>query len=191
MDIFTLMGLSIALAVDAFAVALAAGVVLDPFTERRWFRLAFHFGLFQTMMPVLGWIAGRSLHQWISLYYHWIAFGLLSLVGGKMIFEALKTDDKKAIARDPSRGWTLVMLSGATSIDTLAVGFSLALLGGDIWFPAIMIGITTSILTIVGMFLGRKIGGLWGQRIEVMGGVILCVIGIKILVEHLLNPSQI
>lgn len=184
MDIFTLLGLSIALAVDAFAVALAAGAVLDPFAKRRWFRLGFHFGLFQAMMPVFGWMVGRGLHQWISAYYHWIAFCLLSLVGGKMIFEALKNDDEKAIVQDPSRGWTLVMLSVATSIDALAVGFSLALLGEDIWFPALMIGSITAVLTIAGIFLGQKLGRLWGRRTEVAGGVVLCAMGIKILFEH-------
>ncbi len=190
MDIFTLLGIAIALAVDAFAVALAAGAVLDPFIERRWFRLGFHFGLFQAMMPVLGWIAGRGLHQWISAYDHWIAFGLLSLVGGKMIFETLKADEKKTFVQDPSRGWTLVVLSVATSIDALAVGFSLALLGGNIWFPALVIGLVAGVLTIAGMFLGRKVGVLWGRRVEVAGGVVLCIIGTKILVEHLFFPPM-
>ena len=191
MDIFTLIGLSIALTVDAFAVALAAGIVLDPFTERRWFRLAFHFGLFQAIMPVIGWLAGRGLHHWISHYYHWIAFGLLSLIGGKMIFEALKTKGKKTITKDPSKGWTLIMLSIATSVDTLAVGFSLALLEKNIFIFAIVIGVTTSVLTIAGMFLGRKLGGSWGHRIEIAGGTILCFLGIKILVEHLFFHTQI
>lgn len=185
MDIFTLLGISIALAVDAFAVALAAGAVLDPFAERRWFRLGFHFGLFQAMMPVIGWMAGRGLQQWISVYDHWIAFGLLSLVGGKMIFEALKADEEKTFVQDPSRGWTLVILSVATSIDALVVGFSFALLGGDIWVPALVIGVTAAVLTIAGMLLGRKIGVLWGQKVEIAGGVVLCAIGVKILVEHL------
>jgi len=184
LDIFTLLGVSLALAVDAFAVALAAGAVLDPFVERRWFRLGFHFGLFQALMPVLGWLAGRGLQQWISAYDHWIAFGLLSLVGGKMIYEALKGEENNTIS-DPSRGWTLVMLSIATSIDALAVGFSLALLGVDIWFPALIIGITAAVLTVAGMCLGQKVGALWGRRVEIAGGIVLFIIGIKILAEHL------
>ncbi|SEA39272.1 Putative Mn2+ efflux pump MntP [Desulfuromusa kysingii] len=185
MDFFTLLGLSVALGVDAFAVALAAGAVLDPFVERRWLRLGFHFGLFQAMMPVLGWLAGRGLQQWISAYDHWIAFALLSLVGGKMIFEALQSDAKKTSVRDPSRGWTLVILSVATSIDALAVGFSIALLGETILFPALIIGISAAIMTITGAFLGRRIGALWGHRAEVAGGIVLCAIGIKILLEDL------
>lgn len=185
MDFFTLLGLSIALGVDAFAVALAAGAVLDPLAERRWFRLGFHFGLFQAMMPILGWFAGRSLQQWINAYDHWVAFILLFLVGGKMIFEALTGDDKETLIRDPSRGWTLVILSIATSIDALAVGFSIALLGGSIWFPAVIIGISATILTLTGALLGRKIGALWGPRAEIAGGIVLCGIGIKILLENL------
>ncbi len=188
MDIFTLLGIAIALAVDAFAVALAAGAVLDPFAERRWFRLGFHFGLFQAMMPVVGWLAGHGLQQWISTYDHWVAFILLSLVGGKMIIEALRADDERTFVQDPSRGWTLVILSVATSIDALAVGFSLALLGGNIWFPALIIGLVAGVLTIAGMFLGQKVGVLWGRRVEIAGGVVLCVIGIKILAEHLFSP---
>lgn len=186
MEILTLLGISIALAVDAFAVALTAGAVLDPLAERRWFRLGLHFGLFQALMPVLGWLAGLSVHQWISAYDHWIAFGLLGFVGGKMILEALRGEEEKAFVRDPTRGGTLVMLSVATSIDALAVGFSLAMLGVSIWIPALVIGVVAAVLTVAGMLLGRKIGALWGQRVEVAGGIVLCVIGTKILFEHLI-----
>jgi len=186
LEILTLLGISIALAVDAFAVALTAGAVLDPLAERRWFRLGLHFGLFQALMPVLGWLAGLSVHQWISAYDHWIAFGLLGFVGGKMILEALRGEEEKAFVRDPTRGGTLVMLSVATSIDALAVGFSLAMLGVSIWIPALVIGVVAAVLTVAGMLLGRKIGALWGQRVEVAGGIVLCVIGTKILFEHLI-----
>ena len=185
MDTLTLLGISIALAVDAFAVALAAGAVLNPLAERRWFRLSFHFGLFQALMPIAGWLAGRSIQQWISAYDHWIAFGLLTLVGGRMILEALRGDTETKFVRDPTRGGTMVMLSVATSIDALAVGFSLATLGVDIWLPALVIGIVAAVLTVAGMLLGRKVGSLWGQRVEIVGGIVLCLIGVKILVDHL------
>ena len=154
--------------------------------ERRWFRLGLHFGLFQGLMPVAGWLAGRSVQHWISAYDHWIAFGLLGFVGGKMILEALGREDDQAFVRDPTRGGTLVMLSVANSIDALAVGFSLALLGVSIWLPALVIGLVAAVFTVAGMVLGRKIGTLWGQRVEVAGGVVLCVIGSKILFEHLI-----
>lgn len=186
LDTLTLLGVSIALAVDAFAVALAAGAVLDPLAERRWFRLGFHFGLFQALMPIVGWLAGRSIQQWISAYAHWVAFGLLFLVGCRMILEALKGDAEKKFVRDPTRGGTMVMLSVATSIDALAVGFSLATLGVSIWFPALVIGVVAAVLTVAGMLLGRKIGSFWGQRVEIVGGIVLCVIGTKILVDHLI-----
>jgi putative Mn2+ efflux pump MntP len=185
LDIWTLLGVSIALAVDAFAVALAAGAVLNPLAERRWFRLSFHFGLFQALMPIAGWLAGRSMQHWISRYDHWVAFGLLGLIGGRMIFEALKAEEDKIFVRDPTKGLTMVMLSVATSIDALAVGFSLAILQINIWFPALIIGVVAAILTFIGMLLGKKIGSLWGQRVEIAGGIVLCLIGLKILVDHL------
>ncbi|MDX2479796.1 MAG: manganese efflux pump MntP family protein [Desulfuromusa sp.] len=185
MEIITLLGIAIALGVDAFAVALASGAMLDPLLERRWFRLSFHFGLFQGLMPILGWLAGLSMHQWINAYNYWIACGLLFFVGGRMVFEALRRGDEQECIRDVTRGGTMVMLSIATSIDALAVGFSLALLEISIWIPALVIGVIAAVLTAAGMLLGRKIGALWGPRVEIAGGMVLCGIGIKILVDHL------
>lgn len=183
MDFLTLFGIAVALAMDAFAVALAAGVVIRPLTARHFFRLGFHFGLFQALMPVLGWLAGISIQRWISAYSHWVAFALLALVGGHMIREALNDAPEKAAA-DPSRGMTLVVLSIATSIDALAVGLSLAVIGVDIVFPAVVIGLVAGILTVVGLFLGRRIGVVWGTRVEILGGVVLLIIGLKIVFEH-------
>lgn len=188
METLTLFGLAIALGVDAFAVALASGAVLDPLLERRWFRLSFHFGLFQALMPILGWLAGHGIQQWIKAYDHWIAFGLLGFIGGRMVVEALRENDEEKPVRDSTRGGTMVMLSIATSIDALAVGFSLALLGISIWIPALVIGVVAALLTLTGMLLGRKIGALWGPRVEIAGGIVLCAIGLKILVDHLFQP---
>ncbi|MEN8189034.1 MAG: manganese efflux pump MntP family protein, partial [Thermodesulfobacteriota bacterium] len=143
MDFLTICGIAVALAMDAFAVALSAGVLLDPITPRRLFRLGFHFGLFQGMMPVVGWLAGVGLRQFVTVYAPWIAFGLLIFVGTKMIHEAVADPGEESTRRDPTRGMTLVMLSVATSIDALAVGFSLSLLGVGIWAPAVVIGIIT------------------------------------------------
>ena len=186
MEPITLLFIAIALAMDAFAVALAAGVVLHPVSKRQLFRLGFHFGLFQGMMPVLGWLAGLSVQSLISAYDHWIAFGLLSFVGGKMIYEAFDHEEEKERS-DPTRGATMVMLSVATSIDALAVGLSLAVIGVDIWTPALVIGITAAVLTVIGMLLGGRIGMIWGKRVEVIGGCVLISIGLKILIEHLLS----
>ncbi len=188
MDTLTLLGISVALAMDAFAVALAAGLALSPLTSRHLFRLGFHFGLFQALMPVVGWLAGLTIQTYISAYDHWIAFVLLALVGGKMIREALDDDEDKQ-PNDPTRGWTLVMLSIATSIDALAVGLSLAMLRVDIWMPALVIGLVAGVFTVVGMLLGKRAGALWGKRVEIMGGIVLLLIGAKILLEHTLLQS--
>jgi putative Mn2+ efflux pump MntP len=181
----TLLGIAIGLAMDAFAVAIGAGLQLCQVTNRQKFRLAWHFGLFQAFMPVLGWLAGLTLVEYIEPVDHWIAFGLLAVIGGKMIYEALKHQEQEVDRCDPTKGWSLVLLSIATSIDALAVGLSLAVLGVDIWFPAIVIGIVAGVLTIVGLELGTRFGALLGRRMEVVGGLILIGIGVKILVEHL------
>jgi len=183
MDLLTLIGLAVALAMDAFAVAVSVGVLLNPITRRQLFRLGFHFGLFQGMMPAIGWLAGIGLRNFFTAYAPWIAFTLLSLIGCKMIYEAVTDFKEEEQRRDPTKGLTLVVLSVATSIDALAVGFSLSLLGLSIWTPAAVIGIITAFLTVLGMLLGRRIGNAWGGRIEIMGGIVLIVIGLKILLQ--------
>lgn len=176
-------GIAVALAMDAFAVALSAGVLLNPISGRQLFRLGFHFGLFQGGMPVIGWLAGVGLKKFVTVYAPWIAFLLLVFVGGKMIYEALTDHREGTGRRDPTRGFTMVLLSIATSIDALAVGFSLSLLGVAIWVPAVVIGVITTSLTVAGMLLGRTIGTRWGGRVEVFGGTILVFIGLKILLQ--------
>ena len=184
MDAITLTGLALALAMDAFAVALGTGAVLSRLTGRHLFRLGFHFGLFQALMPVIGWLAGLTIMQWVEAWDHWIAFSLLAIIGGRMIYEAF-SDEEKTDDRDPTKGLSLVLLSIATSIDALAVGFSLSVIGVSIWMPALVIGLVAGVLTIVGMLLGGRIGDRWGSRVETFGGLVLIAIGIKILIEHL------
>jgi len=184
MDAITLLGLALALAMDAFAVALGTGAVLSRLTGRQLFRLSFHFGLFQALMPVIGWLAGLTIMQWVEAWDHWIAFSLLAIIGGRMIYEAF-SDEKKTDDRDPTKGLSLVLLSIATSIDALAVGFSLSVIGVSIWMPALVIGLVAGVLTIAGMLLGGRIGDRWGSRVEIFGGLVLIAIGIKILIEHL------
>jgi len=184
MDAITLIGLALALAMDAFAVALGTGTILARLTGRHLFRLGFHFGLFQALMPVIGWLAGQTVMQWVSAWDHWIAFGLLALIGGRMILEAC-SDEEKSDERDPTRGLSLVMLSIATSIDALAVGFSLSVIGVSIWLPALVIGLVAGALTVIGMLVGDRIGSRWGSRVEILGGLVLISIGVKILIEHL------
>lgn len=186
MDSLTLFGIAIALAMDAFAVALGAGLMLPQLTGRHLFRFGFHFGLFQALMPVIGWLAGVTVREQIETFDHWLAFGLLTLVGGKMLWEAWCGDDDKPREGDPTRGLSLVMLSIATSIDALAVGLSLAVLGITIWTPALVIGLIAGVLTVCGMLLGRRLGRAWGTGVEIFGGLVLIAIGVKILIEHTL-----
>lgn len=185
MSIIELILLSIGLALDAFAVSLgiaANGMLKD---KRSTFRLAFHFGLFQTLMPIVGWLVGGGFKTVITSYDHWIAFSLLGIVGVKMIKESFskEVEEKKS---NPSKGWNLILLSLATSIDALAVGFSLAFLNISIWYPSLMIGIVTGSLSLVGIIIGKKFGDRLGKKMEFVGGTIVTGIGIKILFTHLI-----
>lgn len=185
MDAPSLLALALALAMDAFAVALAAGAGMRSLALRPCFRLSFHFGLFQALMPIIGWTAGLSLRFFVQHLSHWIAFFLLAAIGGHMILEALRPDADGGRSTDPSRGFTLVGLSVATSIDALAVGLSLALLQVEIWIPALVIGAVAALLTLLGLLLGRRAGTAWGGRMEIVGGVVLILIGGRILLSGL------
>ena len=184
MDALNLAVIAIALAMDAFAVALAAGLTLPRLSGRHLFRFGFHFGLFQALMPILGWSAGVGLRNRLEDFDHWLAFILLALVGCKMIRDACGGEEDRARPADPTRGLSLVMLSIATSIDALAIGLSLAILGVTIWFPALVIGLTAGFFTICGMLLGSRLAAAWGPRVEMAGGLLLLAIGTKILLEH-------
>jgi putative Mn2+ efflux pump MntP len=181
----TLLGIALGLAMDAFAVAIATGLTLPEVTRRHTFRLAFHFGLFQFLMPVLGWFAGSQLAAYIGGFDHWLAFGLLAFVGGKMLWESRHDEEARRDRRDPTRGWTLVTLSLATSIDALAVGLSLAFLGESIWAPSVVIGLVAAALTTVGLKFGSRFGSRCGKWAEILGGCVLLLIGARILAGHL------
>lgn len=179
-----ILGIAVALGMDAFAVAIGAGSQRPAVTPRRLFRLSFHFGLFQFMMPIIGFWAGSTVSEYIKDYDHWLALGLLCIVGGKMIKESFADEDADRQLPDPTRGWTLILLSVATSIDALAVGLSMAFLGVEVWMPSVIIGIVALLMTAVGMIFGSRLGLLFGRRMGLIGGLILIGIGIKILVEH-------
>ena len=185
MAFLTLIGIAVGLAMDAFAVSIGVGLTLKGADARQTFRLSWHFGLFQALMPVIGWAAGLTVEGWISPVDHWIAFALLAAVGGKMIHEAFAGDVEESRRGDPTRGVSLVVLSVATSIDALAVGLSLGLVGVSIWYPAAVIGVVAAVFTAVGLRLGERFGMLLGKRMEVVGGVILILIGARILFDHL------
>jgi len=185
MSTATLLLIAVGLAMDALAVALAAKVTLRTVSPRQVFRLAFHFGLFQAGMPVLGWLAGRGVSGLIQTWDHWVAFALLSAIGGKAIYTAARGGPEAQARADPTRGLRLVVLSLATSIDALAVGLTFAFLQVRIWQPAVVIGLITAALTTIGMLTGSRLGTRFGRSMEFVGGSVLICVGAKILVQHL------
>lgn len=187
MSIISVLGIAVALAMDAFAVSIAVGISLKQVSARQTFRLSWHFGLFQALMPVIGWWLGSAIRTVVETYAHWIAFALLAAVGTNMLREAIQFDHESDEPRkDSTKGLTLVVLSVATSIDALAVGFSMSMLDISIVTPAIIIGIVAAAFTITGMHLGKKVASF--QRLsvyaELLGGLVLCSIGLNILYEH-------
>jgi putative Mn2+ efflux pump MntP len=185
LDLVTVLLIAIGMSMDAFAVSLGIGTTRQASLPRPIFRLSFHFGLFQFLMPILGWLAGNSIAALISRFDHWIALGLLAFVGGRMIRSGLDRDGQ-SYPSDPSRGGTLVMLCVATSIDALAIGLSLAMLRVNIFYPSAVIGVVTASLSLIGLLIGHKLGTTFGKRMEILGGVILNGIGLRILVTHLM-----
>ena len=189
MHIFTTLGIAVALAMDAFAVAIATGVNLKQVSMRQTFRLSWHFGLFQALMPVIGYVLGASIEHYVAAYAHWVAFTMLALVGGNMLKEAILKDDEQdqlQPVKDATKGMTMVMLSVATSIDALAVGLSLSMVHEAIVWPAIIIGIVAGLFTIVGLHLGKRVARLtWlATWAEISGGLVLLAIGLNILREN-------
>jgi len=186
MDPFTILGTALALAMDAFAVAAAVAAGLPKLTAHHVFRLAWHFGLFQAGMPILGWLGGRILSSVITALAPWIGFVLLAFLGLRMIW-ASRNGRNRPGTYDPTRGWSLVALSLATSIDALVVGISLGLLGLSIWIPALVIGCVALGLTYVGTHAGRRVGPYLGRWAERIGGGVLIAVGSRILVQHLMG----
>jgi len=183
MSLLTIILLAVGLGVDAFSVAIGIGAANRKKSWAPVLRLSLAFGIFQFAMPLAGWLAGSTVADIIQGFDHWIAFALLALVGGKMIREGLEkdTDGEKA---DQTRGWPLFLLSVATSIDALAVGFSFSLLKTPILFPAAIIGVVCFVMTAVGMFFGKGLARIFGRKVEILGGLVLIAIGVKILIEH-------
>ncbi len=185
MSFWLLLGIAVSLAMDASAVAIGTSIRLSRVGLAQTLRMSLAFGGFQFGMPVMGWWAGRSVAGLIRDFDHWVAFVLLLAVGGHMLYEGLTRKTGAADDRDPTRGWTLLLLAVATSIDALAVGISFALLGNPIWFPAAVIGVVAAALTAVSLQLGCRLGNAFGRRMDFLGGLVLIAIGVKILLEHL------
>ncbi len=177
--------IAVGLSADAFAVSVAEGVALHKVTRNHVLRISLHFGLFQAVMPIVGWLAGTGLRQFVAAWDHWVAFGILTFIGGKMLLDVLFKFETREV-RAPSSGGRLILLSVATSIDALAVGISLSMLEVRIWWPAVTIGVVTGILCAIGIDLGDRIGTKMGRWAELAGGTILCLIGAKILADAML-----
>ncbi|MCX6564631.1 MAG: manganese efflux pump MntP family protein [Candidatus Aminicenantes bacterium] len=186
MNVLFVLGVALALAMDAFAVAVGLSLAGDGLRGAQSLRLAFHFGLFQFMMPIAGWAAGQTVIKLIAAYDHWIAAGLLVFVGGKMIVESFHKEER--IERKPpdvTRGFSLILLSVATSLDALAVGLSFGALRVPILLPAAVIGVVCFTVTLAGTKIGPLLGKLAGKWAEIAGGIVLLLIAVKILVDHL------
>lgn len=178
--------LSIGLAMDAFAVAICKGLGMNKINYKHAFIIALMFGLFQGMMPLIGWAVGSRFASYVSVFSGWIAFILLAIIGAKMIYEAVKEDQAVCKTDNQFSLKEIVVLSIATSIDALAVGISLALVPDvDIIVSVATIGIITFIISLVGVGLGNKIGCRFNKYAEFAGGIILIIIGIKMLIENL------
>lgn len=182
MELITVLLLAVGLAMDAFAVSICKGLAVRKVTIRTMVIVGLWFGVFQGVMPVIGYVAGSAFYDLISEYDHWIAFILLFLIGANMIREALSDEDEGV---DDNLGFrTMLLLAIATSIDALAVGISLAMTGDGIVEPALIIGVVTMIISIFGVWIGSRFGDRYGKKAELVGGVILILIGLRIVLEH-------
>jgi manganese efflux pump family protein len=184
MDLVTLLLLALGLSFDSFAVSISSGIAR---TQIRFFpatRIAFSMAFFQALMPVLGWLIGIHIKDYVEKADHWIAFGLLWLLGLKMIWESLRSDGQNKDF-DPLHIWTLILMSLATSIDAFVVGISFGFLRINILLSIIIIGGVTFIISMLGILFGKNTGDKLGKWAEVAGGIILAGIGTKILIEHL------
>lgn len=169
---------------DVFAVSIVSGSVYKRLKMRHIFRMAVFFGSFQAFMPLVGSLAGLSIKEYTAGFDHWIAFGLLSAVGAKMIYESFRISPARQTF-DPSNIFVLLVLSVATSIDALAVGVTLSLITSSIIVAVIIIGAVTFVLSYLGVYIGKKIGHFFENKIEALGGLVLIGLGLKILIQHL------
>ncbi|MGV8112040.1 putative manganese efflux pump MntP [bioreactor metagenome] len=191
MELLTLFLLALSLSFDSFAVSVSSGLMLPGIRFPKAVIIALSLAFFQAFMPLLGWTAGTGIRNYLADYDHWIAFGLLSLLGIKMITESLKADEERN-GFNPLKPAVLLTMSLATSIDAFVVGISFALIETPetpVWLailiPVLMIGSVTFIMSMLGILFGKKAGSRLGKRMELLGGIILIGIGLKILTEHL------
>lgn len=183
MSFITILLIAIGLSMDSLAVSISGGICMSPFCIRKSLKMASVLGIFQGGMIWLGWALGLQFSNYITDFDHWIAFVLLSYLGGKMIYESFRADDNTAITFSTKM---LITLGVATSIDALAVGVSMAFLKLNIWLPTAIVAFITFSLSFTGVICGFRFGQIKGLKVELLGGLILIGIGIKILIEHTL-----
>lgn len=188
MDLLSVVAIGVGLSMDAFAVSITSGFVSRNLKLYQGIRMALFFGGFQFLMPVIGWFAGLTVRNYIVSFDHWLAFGLLAFIGGKMILESFQTEHRKKDSgkKSPMAIPNLFLLAIATSIDALAVGLSLSFIKVSIILPSVLIGVITFCISLAGVYIGKKFGHLFEKKMEFIGGLVLIGIGIKILLEHLL-----
>ncbi|MEI6091604.1 MAG: manganese efflux pump MntP family protein [bacterium] len=187
MTLLEITGVAIGLAMDASAVSIANGISIKNIKQKDALKIAFSFGFFQAIMPLIGWALGLSFRTYIQSFDHWIAFGLLFIIGAHMLIEAFQKNDPDCSKKNCLNPKTLLIMSIATSIDALAAGISFSVLKMDIWFPIAIIGSITFILSYIFLMSGNKLGNRFGKGMDFVGGAILIAIGIKILVQHFIN----
>jgi len=185
MEILSLFLIAVSLSMDAFAIAVTSGILERDASLGKILKLAFFFGFFQFAMPLLGYLLGVSVIDYIQTVDHWVAFGLLAFLGGRMVLESQKEEEDAHIA-DPFSTKTLLVMAVATSIDALAVGVSFAMAGmKNIFSSCLCIGVVTFLLSAIGVRLGERVGELFKKGAALLGGVCLITIGLKILLEHI------
>jgi len=183
LEFITIFLIAIGLCFDSFAVSVSSGLMMKHISFIDAMKISFSLAFFQGLMPLLGWLAGKRISSYLSNYDHWIAFGLLVVIGLRMIWESQKPEENKTF--NPLNIWFIIYMSIATSIDALIVGLSFAFLKTNIYVSIIIIGIVTFIAAMLGILFGKKAGVHFGKKMEILGGVILIIIALKILIEHL------
>lgn len=187
MGMIELLLTAVALSMDALAVSITNGLTIRNLSWRHAIKTGFFFGLFQALMPAIGYLAGSSIREIIVSIDHWVTFGLLFIIGGKMVWDTLREGEEEACVEDPTNTLTLTMMAIATSIDALAVGIGLALTQVNIIASCLCIGSVTFVLCVLGVLLGKKLGDAFQKHAQIAGGIVLMLIGLKILIEHLVQ----
>lgn len=185
MDIITIILIAVALAMDSFSISITKGFTIKNITNMQILWIGIFFGFFQGFMPILGWLAGIELHHFVSKVAPWIAFILLLIIGLKMIYETITDNEEISSKKGQFSFKKLTILGIATSIDAFAIGITFAILDAPIIIPAIIIGLISFVFSEFGIVIGKKMGHFFGEKIEIVGGIVLIVLGVKILLDGL------